>query len=37
MLLQSFQIRVGHVYVIRSAIFLAVEVLKCDFFFSLKV
>lgn len=30
MLLQSFQIRVGHVYVIRSAIFLAVEVLKCE-------
>ena len=30
MLLQSFQIRIGHVYVICSAIFIAVEVLKCE-------
>jgi len=30
MLLQSFWIRVGHVYVIRTALFLAVEVLKWE-------
>ena len=30
MQLQSFQIRVSHVYIIRNAIFLAVEVLKCE-------